>query len=282
MNPSDYSTALTEAVTAQIQRVIAYLPIIGVALLLILVGWLAARLARAIAFRASVAVIDRLSKKSIVERGLGSGSLRARIPVLVRETAFWAVLLLFLAAAIDELEIPAIASPLAALAYYAPRLLSGLLIAILGFAVGNIANYWVSSTLAPVGVAQAQMIGRLAQFAVLAVAFVMAADQAGIESTILILALGIVLTVTLGGIALAFAMGCAPIVGNLVASHYAAKQLSTGQTAQLSEHSGIVTQITSAFVVLQTEKGEVLVPARKFLEEASVVSGTIASDAGDA
>ena len=273
MNPSELSTALTAALSAQIQRVIAYLPTIAVALLLVVVGYVAARLARAVVYRACAAIVERLSKRAIVDRGLGGGSLRTRIPVLVRETAFWAVLLLFLAAAIEQLQIPAISSPLSALAFYAPKLLSGLLIAVLGFAAGNIANYWVSSTLAPVGVAQAQMLGRLAQFGVLAVAFVMAADQAGIESTILILALGIVLTVTLGGIALAFAIGCAPIVGNLVASHYAAKQLTTGQTAQIDEHSGVVMQITSAFVVLQTEKGEVLIPARKFLEEASVVSG---------
>jgi hypothetical protein len=272
MNPSELSTALTSAVGVQIQRIVAYLPTIAVALLLILIGWLAARLARAVAARASAAIVDRLAKREIVNRGLGGGELRSRIPVLVRETAFWAVLLLFLAAAIEQLQIPAISSPLSALAFYAPKLLLGLLIAILGFALGNIANYWVSTTLAPVGVAQAQMLGRLAQFGVLAVAFVMAADQAGIESTILILALGIVLTVTLGGIALAFAIGCAPIVGNLVASHYAAKQLTTGQTAQLDDHSGVVAEITSAFVVLQTERGEVLIPARRFLESASVLS----------
>ncbi|MEZ5367132.1 MAG: hypothetical protein R2748_33540 [Bryobacterales bacterium] len=274
MNPSDYSSAITAAVGAQIERVVAYMPIVGVALLLVLLGYIAARVARAVAFRASAAIVDRLSKQAIIERGLGGGSLRSRIPVLVRETAFWAVFLLFLAAAVEELQIPAISSPLSALAFYAPRLLSGLLIAIVAFGIGNIVNHWVSSTLAPVGVAQAQMLGRLAQFAVIAVGFVMAADQAGIESTILILALGIVLTVTLGGIALAFAIGCAPMVGNLVASHYAAKQLATGQTARVSNHSGVITQITSAFVVLQTDQGEVLIPARKFLEEASVIAGS--------
>ena len=272
MNPAEFSSAITEAVAAQIQRVVAYVPVLGIALLLALIGWLAARLARAIAYRASSAIIERLSKQALIERGLGGGELRSRIPLLVRETAFWVVLLLFLAAAVEELHIPAISSPLSALALYAPRLLSGLLIAIVGFGIGNLASYWVTSTLTPVGLAQAQMVGRLAQFAVLAVAFVMAADQVGIESTILILALGIVLTVTLGGIALAFAIGCAPIVGNLVASHYAAKQLEAGQTAQVDRHSGIVSRITSAFVVLQTEQGDVLIPARKFLEETSVLS----------
>jgi len=271
MNPADFSSAVTEAVGAQIQLVVAYLPMAGVALLLVLVGYLAARLARAIAFRASAAIVDRLAKQAIIQRGLGEGEMRSRIPVLIRETAFWAVLLLFLAAAVEELDIPAISSPLSALAFYAPKLLSGLLIAIVGYGIGNIANHWVTSTLTPIGLTQARMIGRMTQFAVLAVAFVATADQAGIESTILILALGILLTVTLGGIALAFAIGCAPIVGNLVASHYAAKQLSAGQTARVDQHSGVVTQITSAFVVLQTEEGELLVPARKFLEEVSLL-----------
>jgi hypothetical protein len=255
-----------------LQRLIAYLPSIAAALLLVLVGWLMARLARAVAQRISEAVVARMSTSSVVERGLSEGKLRTRLPMLVRETTFWAVLLFFLAAAVEQLEIPALSSPLEALAYYAPKLLSAMLIAALAYAAANIANNWVSSTLMPVGAAQAQMLGRLAQLGTFAIGLVMAADQAGVESTILMLALGILLTVSLGGVALAFAIGCAPIVGNLVAAHYAGKQLAAGRHAQLQHHSGVVREITSAFVILENEQGEVLVPARTFLEQTSVLS----------
>jgi hypothetical protein len=272
MNPRDLSAALAEAVTAQIHRLIALLPSIAAALLLTLAGWLIARVARAISQRLCEAILARFSKVSVVDRGLSEGSVRRQIPILVRETTFWAVFLIFLAAAVEQLQIPALSSPLEALAYYAPKLLSAMLIAALAYVAGNIANHWVSSTLMPVGAAQAQMLGRLAQVGTFSIGLVMAADQAGVESTILMLALGIVLTVTLGGVALAFAIGCAPIVGNIVAAHYASKQLAAGRLARLKEHSGIVREITSAFVVLENEQGEVLVPARIFLEETSVLA----------
>ncbi|MEZ5403799.1 MAG: hypothetical protein R2729_29235 [Bryobacteraceae bacterium] len=266
-----YAT-LTQAAADQLQRVVGYLPNIAAAFVLVLAGWLLARLVGALVHRACAAAVDRIARRPAVGKGLASNSLQSRIPLLVREVAFWGVLLVFLAAAIERLEIPALASPLSALAYYAPRLLSALLIGIGGIVASNIARDWTQSAFLPAGAAQAQALGRAAQIAALSTTLVMAADQAGIRSTILILALGIVLTVSLGALALAFAIGCAPMVSNLVASHYVAKQLSKGQQARVAGHTGVIAAITSAFVILETPEGEILIPARKFLEDATVLS----------
>jgi hypothetical protein len=76
----------------------------------------------------------------------------------------------------------------------------------------------------------------------------------------------------LGGIALAFALGCGPIVGNMVASHYIGKRIAKGQIAQIGEHTGAVSSVTTTFVVLQTENSEILIPARRFLEDVSVLT----------
>ncbi|MEZ5355034.1 MAG: hypothetical protein R2762_20550 [Bryobacteraceae bacterium] len=272
MNLRELSDALTTAATGQIQRIVSYVPNIAVALLLLGAGWLFARLVRTLAFRITVAALERIARRGIIERGLSHGSLQTRIPVLVREAAFWAVMLAFVAAAMERLEIPALSSPMTALTFYAPMLLTGMLIAVLGFVAANIARDWTTTALMPIGATQALVLGRVAQVATLATALVMAADQVGIRSTILMLALGIVLTVTLGAVALAFSIGCAPMVGNLIASHYVAKRLSKGQTARLGDHTGVVAEITAAFVVLATAEGEILIPAKRFMEECTVIA----------
>lgn len=269
MNSAELSAAITEAVRLQTQRFIAFLPNLGAALLLVLIGWLLGRLARSIVKRICGLMVDWMARRPALEHGLAGGSLHGRIPIVVGAAAFWTVLLTFVAAAVEQLQIPALSGALSTLAYYAPLALAAILIALAGFIVGGMVNHWIATTLAPAGAVQAQMLGRLAQFGTVTIALIMAADQAGIRSTILIIAMGIVLATTLGGIALAFAIGCGPIVGNLVASHYVSKRFSKGQTATVGGRTGAIREITTAFVVLETDTGEALIPARKFLEEIS-------------
>lgn len=271
MNFAELSATVAEEIRLQTQRLIGFLPDLGAALVLILVGWLFARLARSLTRRLAGVAMEWASQHPGIAHGLARGSMKTRVPIAVGATAFWIVLLSFLAAAIEQLNVQALAGPISALAYYAPILLTAVLIALAGFVVGGLVNHWVTTSLAPVGATQSQMLGRLAQAGTVTIALIMAADQAGIHSTILILTLGIVLTALLGGIALAFAIGCGPIVGNLVASHYVGGRFAKGHTARVEGHTGVVREVTTAFVILDTDRGEVLIPARKFLEEISMI-----------
>jgi len=272
MNLAELSALAADALRVQTQRLLAFLPSLGGAIALLLIGWLLARAARAVVRRSAASLLNWISQRPIFQHSLTHGSLWTQVAAIAGACAFWIVQLLFMAAAVDQLGIPSLSYPISQLAFYAPRLLSALLVGVAGFVLGGIAKHWVTVTLAPLGVNQAQMLGHLAQFGTLAIGLIMAVDQAGIHSTILILALGIILTTTLGGIALAFAIGCGPIVGNMVASHYIGKRIAKGQIAQIGEHTGAVSSITNTFVVLQTERSEILVPARRFLEDVSVLT----------
>ena len=269
MNTTEWTAFLGRTVEAQMERLIALGPALLAALLIVLVGLALAIVARALVRRLAAAAVRRLSERVALQRGLEQGEMHSRIPAAVGLAVFWSVLLLFIAGAVEQLGIPAVSNLFSNAAYYLPRLLVGLLIVVVGLVGGNIASHWATSTLAPAGVAQARALGRLVQVAIVAIAIVVAADQVGIESTFLMLALGITLSVMLGGVALAFAIGCGPIVGNVVAAHYVAKRLSRGQQATIDGRSGVVKEITATFVVLEDGEGETLVPARRFLEQLS-------------
>lgn len=268
---AEWTELLTEALRAQMQTLAAFAPRLAGALVLLLIGWLLARLGRGIARRLADIALNRLSAHEQVQRGLEQGKLHERLREAVGFFTFWSLLLLFAAGAIEQLGIAAVSDLLNSAAYYLPRLLSGLVIVVAGLVAGSLAGHWASATMTPIGVSQAQAAGRLLQVGVVAVACVVAADQIGIHSTFLMLALGITLLVTLGGVVLAFALGCGPVVTNLVAAHYVSKRLKKGEIAGIDERRGMVADITATFVVLQSDEGETLVPARRFLEQTTEI-----------
>lgn len=273
---SEWTEVITQALQAQVQTLVAFAPRLAGALVILLVGWLLARLARGLARRLTDVAVHRLSKHEDVHRGLHEGRLHERLRDAAGFFTFWSLMLLFAAGAIEQLGIAAVSDLLNSAAYYLPRLLTGLVIVVAGLVAGSLAGSWASATMAPIGVSQAQAAGRVLQVAVVAVACVVAADQIGIQSTFLMLALGITLLVSLGGVVLAFALGCGPVVTNLVAAHYVSKRLKKGQIAGIDQSVGAVADITATFVVLQGEDGETLVPARRFLEESTHIQKGVA------
>jgi small-conductance mechanosensitive channel len=274
MNASEWASVVNRTIEAQIERLIALAPSLAAALVIILAGCLLAWLASMLVRRIVAAVVTKLSQRADLQRGLESGGLHAMLPRIASSVVFWAVVLLFVGAGVEQLGIPAVSALLQEAAYFLPRLLVGLVIVAAGMIGGDLAAQWAGAALSPAGVAQSQAIGRVLQVVVVAVALVVAADQIGIHSTFLMLALAIGLGVTLGGVALAFALGCGPIVGNIVAAHYVAKRFEPGQRARIGESSGEIGEITATFVVLRTATGEILVPAKKFMEEAAAIEAS--------
>ena len=267
VNTTEWAALLSRTVEAQVERLIALGPSLLAALLIVLVGLALAIVARTLARRLAAAAVRRLSERAALQRGLEQGEMHSRIPAAIGLAVFWSVLLLFIAGGVEQLGIPAVSNLFSNAAYYLPRLLIGLLIVVVGLVGGNIASHWATSTLAPAGVTQAWALGRLANIAIVAIAIVVAADQVGIESTFLMLASGITLSVMLGGVALAFAVGCGPIVGNVLAAHYVVKRFLKGKQVTIDGRSGAAKEITATFVVLEDGEGETLVPARRFMEQ---------------
>lgn len=271
MNASEWASVVNRTIEAQIERLIALAPSLAAAFVIILVGCLLAWLASMIVRRIVNAVVERLSQRAELQHGLESGGLHSLLPRIAAGVVFWAVVLLFVGAGVEQLGIPAVSALLQEAAYFLPRLLVGLVIVAVGVIGGDLAAQWAAAALSPAGVAQSQVIGRFFQIVIVAVALVVAADQIGIHSTFLMLALSIGMGVTLGGVALAFALGCGPIVGNIVAAHYVAKRFEKGQHARIGDSAGAIEEITATFVILKTERGEVQVPAKQFMEQAATI-----------
>lgn len=272
MDYTQWAETLSFSATRLVERGIAFLPNILTALALVLLGWVLARILRGVCERITRAGMARLARGIAMRRGLESTGLSDTAPAVIGRVVFWVVWLFFIAGALEKLELAVVRDFLSNLAYYLPRVLLGILVVFVGILAGNLANHALVTSTARGGVRYAQIVGRVVQGAILMVAIIVAADQIGIQSTLLMVTVAIILGTTMGGAALAFGLGSGPTVSNIIASYYLQKSYRVGQQVEIGHLRGRILEISPTAVVLDGEGGKkVMIPARKFSEESSAL-----------
>jgi small-conductance mechanosensitive channel len=263
--------AWRQAFADLIEAIPAYLPILFSALLLLLTGWVLAFLARAFLQRVLTVATTRLTRNRTISGALERTGFRQRVVWLVAAGVFWIILFFFVALAAEKLQLTVLTAFFNNLASYLPRLLLGAVIVLAGFLAGNLAYSTVSAAAASAGVRDGNVFGRAVQILLFFMGFVVGAEQVGIQSTLLTVMVAIIFGTAFGGAALAFGLGSGLAASNIISAHYLMKTYRPGQTVRIGPVEGRILEITRTDVILETAEGQVLVPARKFSEEASVL-----------
>ena len=247
-----------------------YLPYLIGALTLVVVGWLVARLLRALFIRLG-AGLNRLLDR--IGQPFGARRLRLAQPIitLIGNVIFWVVVLVFAAMAARVGRLDAFTSWLDRIVAYLPTLLAGGLIALAGYLVSTLIRDVVTATVASTGSSQADLFGFVAQSAVFLTALVIGLDQIGLDVTLLITLLGIVVGGSLLGIVVAFGFGARTFVGNLIAAQQLRQVLEPGSIVRVGEQEGQVLEITPTSVVLVGSSGRLIVPAKFFQEQTTLI-----------
>jgi len=265
---SDWSTALEKAFTGLVQRTAETLPNLIGALLLLLVGWLLARLLRAGAVRL-IHLLDRAIRRLSSRNADRPGILSASAEVL-GSIVFWVVVLFFLTAATQVLGLDAFLGWLNRVVDYLPTLLTGGLIVLAGFLLSALVRDVVATT-APVADSQRVLLGRVAQLVILVTAVVIGADQIGIKVTFLVIMVTVLAGTLLGGLALALSLGARTYVSNLIGAHYLRQQYRAGQTVRVGQFEGRILEFTATAIVLETADGRVNLPGKIYHDEPIVL-----------
>jgi hypothetical protein len=191
-------------------------------------------------------------------------------PAIASRIVFWVVLLFFVLAAAQVLQLQVISSLLAGVTNYLPRLIAGLLILFIGLWVAEVTRAILKRSSHELGIEQADVLGRLGQTLVLLIVFSIAAGQVGIDNTLLVALVVALFAVVLGAIALAFALGARVSVENLLATQAILQTYNVGDLVRIGDIEGRILRITRTSLVIETDAGQTLVPARRFNEEVSV------------
>ena len=173
-------------------------------------------------------------------------------------------------AAAEVLDLKVISGLLTGLTAYLPGLIGGLLILFIGLWVAEVTRAVLRRASAGMGIEQADTLGRAGQILVLLIVFSIAAGQIGIDNSLLVALVVTLFAVVLGAIALAFSLGAKTTVENLLAAQAIARTYHAGDLIRIGDIEGKILRITRTGLIVETDAGQTLIPARRFHEDVSI------------
>jgi small-conductance mechanosensitive channel len=243
-----------------------YLPRLGGALAVLLVGLLIVRLlARGLRGLLARAGVDRLAERAGVHDVLARIGLERSLSRVAEVAVRVALTIVVVLAALSLLGLEQLNDAVNEAVLYLPRVLAALALVLAGAVLGSLARQRVERT-----AYQMDLRGPLApaaQWFVMGVFAILALAQLGIPTAILtvlaaVAAAGVALTA-----ALAFGLGGRELARDVSAGRYVGSAFSVGQEITIRGHRGEIVAIEGASTVLGTENGaSVRIPNHLFLE----------------
>lgn len=259
---------LVSSLTELTGRIAAFLPSLVGALVILAVGWAVSRAVEAVARRALHRLgLDRASDRLRVSEVLAQGGIAGRPSAVLARLLFWVLMLSFLLSAVETLGLTAATATIDRLVAYLPNVIAAGLIVIVGLLLVRLAGNLVGSGAAAAGIVQAARLGAAAHTGVVIVVTVVALEQLGVNTEILVTVLTAVaaaLTLTLGA---AFALGARQLVTHILAGHYLRQVLDAGRTVEVGGRSGIVERVGAVATLFRSEDRLWSIPNARLLDD---------------
>jgi len=268
-NASDITTQLETTVQEVTASIVASLPSIAAALLLLLVGIFAARLVRSLTLKL-LHLLNRFLEQVLSGRTRAVVFFSANITRLVASILYWIILFIFITAALDTAGLTGVSAWLERIVDFLPGIVTGGLIILLGYILAGLVRDVTLAAAHSAEFSEAVVISRLAQAITLVTALIIGLQQIGIDVSFLTTILGISSAALLFGFALAFGLGARTLVSNLIAAHHLRDILEPGQTIRIRDWEGTVLEVSPTAVILDTQEGRTTIPAKLYQEEAVV------------
>lgn len=182
---------------------------------------------------------------------------------------FWLILFSSVLLITDILGLTVLTNWFQGIVHYIPNIFAAILIVFGAIVLGNLSSDLLLSLGKRTGIKYSATLVRLIRFVLLVVAIIIALDQIGIEISLLIDIIDIVLATLLFGASLAFGLGARTSISNILACYYVRKRYKEGDEIQIGKTRGIIIKIEATNVVMDNEIGQVTIPAKIFNETKS-------------
>jgi hypothetical protein len=263
------TASVTERAADQLGQ---FLPRLGGALLLLILGLLAAIVLGRLVRRGLVkAGLDRFADRSGTSELLAQAGLGRSLAALVGTAVRLTVVVVVVFAAMTLLGLEFLSDSLNEGILFIPRLLAALALVLIGVVLGAFLRAWLERTSAQLDFPVA--IGPVVQVLVIVLFGLCAAAQAGVT----VAPLTAIAVVLLGAIAvtlaLAFGLGAREIARSLTSGRYARADFEIGQTIRVGDMRGEIVSIDGAATTLKAGHETIRIPNSILVERIVVVEG---------
>jgi small-conductance mechanosensitive channel len=250
-----------------------FLPQLGGALALLVVGLLVARLIGALVRRALTrARLDELAQRWRIDETLARAGLRRSVAGLCGAVVRIVLSVVVVFASLTLLGLDPLSQSLNEAVLFLPKLIVALVLILAGLVLSGLVRERVDRLTFQMDFPVP--LGQLAQIATLAIFAIMAAVQVGVSAGVLIIVLAILLGAVAATFAIAFGLGGREVARALNAGRFVRGAYDVGETIEVGDLRGQIVAIEPDATVLGTDGGRrVRVPNHLLLESVVTIGG---------
>lgn len=250
-------SALDASLAAIVRRTVEFLPNLLGSVIILAVGWIAAKLVEKLIPRILGTLgLDRASEgKGVtgVLREFGIG----RSPVeLAARLAFWAVTLLFLIPALEALQLVYVTQMIASVVLHLPNIVAACILLVIGIAATRFLARSAAASVSNAGFEYGPIAGLAVRYFLSLVVIILTLAQLGVQTNILTIVF-MVIIVSMGlALALAIGLGSRAVVANVLAGAFLRDHFPAGREVQIHGIKGSVIKVGSVGTDIRKEDGQ--------------------------
>ena len=169
---------IRDSVAAFLEGVGDFLPNILAAILILIIGWLIARVFRG-AVRRGLQLIKfpTIAEKAGIDGFLQTGGVKQSSTDLVAVLVYWLVMLMVLLTTVNALRLEVASQLLNEILLYIPNIIVAVIVLVVGLYAANFVAGLVRTAAANAGIAEAEVLAVVARYALIIFTFAIALDQ---------------------------------------------------------------------------------------------------------
>jgi hypothetical protein len=185
-----------------------FLPTLAAAFILLILGWLVAKILRKVAERAlKLMRVDVVAERSGIEDFLLKGGVRFTTVTLLSNLVYWFIMFTVLLAVLNVIGIQMASDIFNRIILYIPKVVVAVIVMIFGAMFAKFVQGVAFTYLTNVGISGAQFVSMIAQYAILVFVGSVALEQLEIGGAVLVSAFQIAFGALCLALALAFGIG---------------------------------------------------------------------------
>lgn len=269
------TTKLQATFNALWENITEGLPTFLLGLLILIGGWLIAKLISKIVLR----ILERtkntkLTKYLSLDDLSGRLNIEISLPLIISKVVYWVIFMFFIVGAAETFGWHNVSEEISSFITFLPKILSALLIFALGYTIANFLRNSIKSIAKSTGMTLGNFIGEFLFYFLILIISLTALSQAGFDTTVIASHMYILVGAAAITVSIAVGLGSREIVSDLLKNHYNRNILNEGTIVLYGEIQGKVLQITKTAIVIEMGDQKIVVPAKEFYESTYKILNT--------
>jgi len=263
---------IQESLLTVINQVMGILPNLIGALVLLLVGWILAKIISGIIARLLSRIgLDTLADKLNRTDFFQEVNLEIRPIIIIKKFLYWTLMLIFVLSAAETLGLQIVTEQVSALVDFIPRLFTSIIILALGFYLADIVKKFVANACKSFGIPAWKIISSAVFYILLIALSITALNQAGIDTNIITFTVFILIGGSILAFALAYGIAAKDVLASILTAYYTKYNFQAGQIIEIEGHKGKIVEINNVSIKLDTGAEKVVFPMNRLLQNKVII-----------